>query len=122
MIFSTFNQVHVFLLFLFFGIIFSIIFNILSVIFLKKYLKIFGNIIFETIFYSIFSIFFAIFINLFNLGQFSIVLLISYILGFVWCNFAGKKLFAFFSTKWYNLLIKIKPKRRIRHAKKHKTI
>ncbi len=119
MIFSTFNQLNCFLLFLFFGIIISFIFNLFSVLFLRKYLKIYKKIIFESIFYTIFAVFFVFLLNFYNLGKFSFVLLMAYILGFIWLKFVSSKLIAILENKWYNLLIKIKPKRR-HHAKKHK--
>ncbi len=108
MIFSTFNQLNIFLLFLFFGIIIGIISKIFFVLFLKNFQKIIIKNIIYAIFYTFFSIFFIILINFYNLGQFSYALIISYLLGFFWLNYISKNLVAFLENKWYNIFTKFK--------------
>lgn len=112
MIFSSFNQVNCFLVFLFFGIILGLIDCIISVIFLKKYQKKFIIPIFDAVFYTFFSILFVFLLNIYNFGEFSIVLVLAYILGFYWIKKQLKNLVAFLSLKWYNVVNKIRVKRK----------
>ena len=110
MIFSTFNQLNCFLVFLFFGLILGLISKLIFIIFSKNFQKIIVKNIIYTIFYSIFSIFFVILINLYNLVQHSYALIIAYLLGYLWFNYLSKNLVVFLENKWYNIIIKIKSK------------
>lgn len=109
MIFSTFNQVNCFLIFLFFGIIIGLISKLFFTLILKNYQKIIIKNIFYTVFYTFFSIFFVFLINYYNLGQFNYALIISYLLGYFYFLYISKNLFAFLENKWYNMIIKFKP-------------
>lgn len=120
MIFSSFNHVNCFLVFLFFGIIIGFINLIFSILFLKKYQKKFLNCIFDVFFYTFLSIFFIFLINIFNFGEFSFALILAFLLGFIWIKKACKNLFAFLSKKWYNVFIKLKSNKK--HNEKHKKI
>lgn len=129
MIFSTLNQVNVFLVFLFFGVVFGFLFHFVKLLYrssdkvnplnknktnkkiskkFKKYiekllifLKIFKKTIINTIFYLIFGIIFAFLINFFNFGNFSTVLLFTSILGFMWSYKSTKNLVVFLQKIWY---------------------
>ncbi len=119
MIFSSFNHVNCFLVFLFFGIILGFIDNIISIVFLKNYQKKFVIPIFDTVFYTFFSILFVILLNIFNFGEFSLVLVLAYVLGFYWIKKQLKNLVAFLQTKWYNVINRIRAKRKNeKHVKK----
>ena len=108
MIFSTFNQLNCFLLFLYFGIILGLISKIFFILFLNKFQKIIIKNIIFAIFYTFFSIFFVFLINFYNLGQFSYALILAYILGFLWFNFLSKNLVVFLENKWYTIIRKLK--------------
>ena len=108
MIFSTFNQVNCFLIFLFFGIIIGLISKLFFTLILKNYKKIFKKNVFYTIFYTFFSIIFVFLINFYNLGQFNYALIIAYLLGYFYFLFISKNLFAFLENKWYNKITKLK--------------
>lgn len=117
MIFSTLNQLNCFLIFLFYGITSGIFISIFFVIFLIKQGKILKKIIFEAIFYSFHAIHFNFLINLYNLGKFSLVLLLGFILGLLWAESTCKKLVVFLSEKWYNY---IKARKLIKQKHEHK--
>ena len=119
MIFSSFNHVNCFLVFLFFGIILGFIDSLISIIFLKNYQKKFIIPIFDTVFYTLFLIIFVILLNIFNFGEFSLVLVLAYVLGFYWIKKQLKNLVAFLQTKWYNVINRIRAKRKNeKHVKK----
>ena len=122
MIFSTLNQLNCFILFLFCGIIFGIIFSFFSILFLKKYQKIFQKIIFEGIFYTFFAIFYVFLINFYNFGEFSYVLILAYILGFLWIKKVLKNLVVKLQNKWYNCInLKRMQNGKKQRKSKHKT-
>lgn len=107
MIYTTQNQLNCLLIFLFLGFIFGIFFHIYNLIFAVNFQKKLLKTLFLSIFYSFFSIFFIILINFFNLGQVSIVLIITYILGFIWAKNIFSNLVVYLEKKWYNKLTKI---------------
>ena len=104
MIFSTFNQLNIFLVFLFFGIIFGLIANIFFTLNTINFSKNIKKTIINSIFYVIFAIFFVNFLIYFNFGKFSIILLSGYIFGYSFSKKTTKNLFAFLENKWYNLI------------------
>lgn len=119
MIFSSFNHVNCFLVFLFFGIILGFIDSLISIIFLKKYQKKFVIPIFDVIFYTIFTLLFVFLLNFYNFGEFSLTIVLAYILGFYWIKKELKNLVAFLQGKWYNVFSKIRIKRKNeKHIKK----
>lgn len=107
MIFSTFNQINVFLIFLFNGIVFSIIFNLFSVFFLKFHQKTIQKCIFECIFYSFFGILFIFSINYFNFGEYSLILILAQIMAHVWTSKTINKSIVKLENKWYNHVMKL---------------
>ena len=108
MIFSTFNQLNCFLLFLYFGIILGLISKIFFILFLNKFQKIIIKNIIFAIFFTFFSIFFVFLINYFNFGQYNYALIFSYLLGYFYFLYISKNLFAFLENKWYNTITKLK--------------
>ena len=120
MIFQTENQINIFLIFLFLGIILEIFFSIIKIVFLIKFKKNFKKNILNCLFFSIFSLIFVVFLIFFNFGIFKISILIAYILGFCWSNFVCKNLVVFFENKWYNTIIKIKQTKKEEYANKSK--
>ena len=101
MIFSTFNHLNIFLIFLFLGLIFGFIYLILNIIFLHCFSKnIIKNII-NCIFYTFFTCFFNIFINIFNFGKINLTLITSCLVGYVWCLKVFKNLLVFYKNKCY---------------------
>lgn len=115
MIFSTFNQLDCFLIFLFYGIISGLISNLFSAFFLIKQSKKYKKIIFDAFFCSFHAIKFNFLINFYNLGKFSIVLAISYLVGILWIELTSKNLVVFLSNKWYNYINKRKSTLKIKH-------
>lgn len=104
MIFSTFNQLNIFLVFLFFGIIFGLIANMFFTLNIINFSKNIKKTILNSIFYVIFAVFFVNFLIYFNFGKFSFVLLCGYVFGYLWSRNTSKNLFAFLENKWYNLI------------------
>ena len=102
MIFSSANQLNCLFLFITIGIFAELFANIFFIVFLKNYQKNVIKIIFDSIFYTFFSILFIFSIIYFNFGEFSITLLLSYILGIFWIKILTHKLVVFFECKWYN--------------------
>lgn len=123
MIFSTFNQINTFLVFLFLGVVFGFVFHFVKLLYrekaeinfknkstkkfkiklkiLLKKLILFKKIIINSLFYLIFGVIFAILINFYNFGIFSIVLLSSSISGFIWSYKSTKNLVVFLQKFWY---------------------
>ena len=120
MMFSTFNQLNCFLIFLFFGIVFGIIINLFSIIFLKKFQKIIIKCVFDCIFCIFFCIFLIFLLINFNFGKISFVLIIIFLFGFLLPKFVFKKTFVFLENKWYNLVNKFFKGLKIKHEHKSK--
>ena len=120
MIFYTINQLNNFLIAIFFGFIFGSIKNIFDVVYLLNSQKKIINILINTIFYTFFTCFFVFFINIFNFGLLNIVLLLSFILGFVWCKIVFKKTVVFCKNKWYNVLTNTHKLKKENHGNKSK--
>ena len=77
MIFQTENQINVFLIFLFFGLICCLLFNLLKTLFLINFFKNFIKILFYCVFYCVFSCFFVILLIFYNYGKFSFSILLE---------------------------------------------
>ncbi len=106
MIFFSVNQLYSFCLVLFCGLIFGLVYSVLGVFFIKNH----QNKIFEFIFKFILSIIFSIFlifsVNIFYFGQFNIVIIASFFLGFWWSTKTLEKSLDFFEIKLYYVYIK----------------
>jgi len=106
MIFISFNQLNIFLIFLFFGFVFSLIYNLINTILLFKFLKKINKIIINSIFFILFSCVFVFFLNIFNFGIINITLSLAYIFGFVLGVKVLNKTVVFLQNKWYTILNK----------------
>lgn len=104
MIFKTINQLEYAIIFLFSGILIGLFNLIFSLFTSKKPVKLFEKITKNTIFYAIFAVFFEILIFFYNFGKFSITLLISYFVGFLWSKFLTRNLVVILKKKCYNAL------------------
>ena len=122
MIFSTLNQINIFIIFLFFGFLIGFIFNIFSTLFLQKYQKNYQKNIFFCIFSAFFVLFFTFLKNIFNFGIFSPALLFGYGASFLYSIKLLKNLVVFLQNKWYTIFIKyILPKRKKNETKRRKS-
>ena len=118
MIFSTFNQLNNFLIFIFVGLLMAFFYSILEICFLINFKKKLKNIIFNSVFYIFFAVLFVILLNIFNFGKFNISLLLATIGGYVWFRNASKNLVVFLKNKWYNTLNRLKRKTNAKQQKK----
>ena len=107
MIFQTNNQTTNLIIFLFCGIIVGLISIFYFLLFTQNFQKKSVNLIIFTIFYSFFTIFFIFLTNFLNFGKFSIVLLFSFLLGYVWVKQLVKKSVVILEKKWYTILNKL---------------
>lgn len=102
MIFSTQNQLYILLIFLLGGIISGICSSFFSIIFLKKYQKNLVKSVFLSVFYLFFCVFFIFLLNFFNFGNFSLILVLSYLIGFLSTKNLTKNLVVILQDLWYN--------------------
>ena len=107
MIFSTLNQLNIFLIFVFGGILCEIIRSVFNTLFLINFQKKLTKTIFFFIFYSFFSIFFVFLINFFNFGKLSIVTIFAFVLGKQTTKFTIKKTVVILENLWYNKIRKL---------------
>lgn len=105
MIFSTINQLPLFCITVFAGIIASIGNSILGIIFLSKHQKRFVNVIFKIICLLLASIALIFFINYFCYGNFSPIIILGFIFGYIWIKLSSVKLLDFLQIKFYYMYI-----------------
>ncbi len=105
MIFFSTNQLYSFCLVMLCGIIFGIFYTILGVILLKNHQNKIFNFIFKFILSLIFSVFLIFSINIFYFGQFNLIIICAFFVGFIWCNKTLNKLLDFFEIKFYHIYI-----------------
>lgn len=122
MIFFSVNQLYSFCLVLFFGIICGIINSILGVIFIKNHQKNIFNFIFKIILSLIFVLFLIFSINIYYFGDFSPIIILSFILGYIWCKKTVQNLLDFFEIKFYHVYIKIYNNIKFYLARKNESI
>ncbi len=108
MIFSTFNQLNSFIIFLFCGFIYGFICSIFKIIFLIKNEKIIKKSMFDCIFYAFLIVFYYFLTIFLNFGNISLVLLLSLIVGKISFEWLGRNLVVFLQNKWYNIINKRK--------------
>lgn len=108
MIYSTQNQLNLFLIVTFLGLFSGLIFQLIKFIFKINFSKKIIKNVFFTIFFAIFYFIFNIFLILFNFGEFSLTLLFGLILGFIWFESLSKNLLVFLKILCYNKFIKRK--------------
>lgn len=104
MIFQTQNQVNNFLIFVFFGLIIGLISSIYFLIFFKNFQKIIVKNVLNLIFYTFFCIFYIFLTNIFNFGNFSLVLLFAYYLPYIFIKHITRKLVGVLEKKWYTII------------------
>ena len=107
MIFNTLSQLNLLIIFLFFGLICGFISIIYFAITLKNHNKNLINIILNCIFYAFLSVFYAFLINFFNFGIFSLTLVLTFSIGFVWSKKLLNKLLVILEKKCYTLYKKL---------------
>ncbi len=122
MIFFSVNQLYSFCLVLFFGIICGVINSILGVIFIKNHQKNIFNFIFKIILSFIFVLFLIFSINIYYFGDFSPIIILSFILGYIWCKKTVQNLLDFFEIKFYHVYIKIYNNIKFYLARKNESI
>ncbi|MFQ6724218.1 MAG: spore cortex biosynthesis protein YabQ [Clostridia bacterium] len=122
MIFFSVNQLYSFCLVLCSGLIFGLIYSILGVIFIKNHQNNIFNFIFKFILGIIFSIFLVFSINIFYFGQFNLIIIVSFSLGFWWSKKTLEKLLDFFEIKFYYVYIKLKKLIKFYFERKHESI
>ena len=122
MIFFSANQLYSFCLISACGIIFGLICGVLGVDFVEKHQKNIINFIFKFILSLFFSIFLIFSINLFYFGDFNIVIISAFILGFIWCRKTTQKMLDFFEIKFYHVYINLHKQIKFVLEKKHESI
>ncbi len=122
MIFFTLNQVHSFCLVLFCGILCGAFSGILGVALLKNHQNHILSFIFKAIVGIIVSIFLVFSINIFYFGQFNIVIIVAFFIGFVWIYKTLKNLLDFFETKFYYICIRLHKWLKFYFERKHESI
>lgn len=108
MMFQTQNQLNLFLIFIFLGIVFSTLFCVIKIFFsLKNRKNILKNVILA-IFFAFFSIFFMFLLFFLNNGKSFVTLSLSTFCGFIWSNQSFSKIVVKLEKKWYTLINKTK--------------
>ena len=101
MIFFSINQLYSFCLILFCGILCGLIYSIFCVFLIKNHQNKLINFIFNfltSIFVGILLIFS---VNIFYFGQFNLIIILSFFIGFIWSTKTLRFLLDFFETKVY---------------------
>ena len=106
MIFFATSQLYSFCLILMCGIFFGLFYGVFEIILVKKHQNNIIDFIFKFIFSLIFSIFLIYSINIFYFGDFNLIIISAFILGFVWCKKSTQNLLDFFEIKFYYIYIK----------------
>lgn len=122
MIFFSANQLYSFCLVLLCGIIYGIFYNILGVFLIKNHQNNIFNFIFKLILSIIFSIFLIFSVNIFYFGQFNIIIIIAFLLGFIWIKKTFSNLLDFLEIKFYHIYIKILKHIKFYFERKHESI
>lgn len=122
MIFFSANQLYSFCLVLLCGIICGIFNIILGVLLIKNHQNNIFNFIFKLIFGVIFSIFLIFSINIFYFGQFNLVIIGAFLLGFIWIKKTFSNLLDFLEIKFYYIYIKTIKLVKFYFERKHESI
>ena len=107
MIFFSVNQLYSFCLVMCCGLILGVFYSILGVFFVKNHQKYIAEFIFKLFLSVIFSIFLVFSVNIFYFGQFNVIIIASFCLGFAWSKKTLKKSLDFFEIKFYYIYIKL---------------
>ena len=122
MIFFSTNQLYSFCIILFWGVIFGVIYTILGIFLIKNYQNNIFNFIFKFIFSLIYSISLIFLINIFYFGQFNLIIISAFILGFVWSKKTLGNLLDFLQIKFYHIYIKTYKRLKFYLERKHESI
>lgn len=122
MIFFTVNQLYSFCLILFCGIICCVFNSFLGVFLIKNHQNKIFKFIFKLFLSLIFSIFLIFSINSFYFGQYNIVLILAFAIGFLWCEKTLHKSLDFLELKFYYIYIKLIRRLTFYHESKHQSI
>ena len=122
MIFFSTNQLYSFCLVMLSGIIFSILYCFFSIILLKNHQNKLFNFIFKFILSLIFSIFLIFSINIFYFGEFNLIIISAFFVGFVWIIKTLDKMLDFFEIKFYHIYIKCLKWIKFYFERKHESI
>lgn len=122
MIFFSVNQLYSFCLVLLCGIICGIFNTILGVVLIKNHQNNIFNFIFKLILSIIFSIFLVFSINIFYFGQFNVIIIGAFLLGFIWIKKTFSNLLDFLEIKFYHIYIKTIKLVKFYFERKHESI
>ena len=122
MIFFSTNQLYSFCLVLFCGIIFGLIYSVLGVILVKNHQNDITNFIFKFILGLFFGFFLIFSVNIFYFGNFNLIIIGAFTLGFYWCLKTLNKMLDFFEIKFYHIYIRLYKLLRICLEKNHESI
>lgn len=122
MIYSTFSQIKSLYIVLLFGLFVSASIYLFKIILVYNQSKTFFKNLQNIFFTSLAGIVLICAINLYNYGEYNIILMLCYLLEIYYLNFSLKKSLAFLSDKVYHIYIKILKKGRIKIARKFRSI
>ena len=122
MIFFSINQLYSFCLILFCGILGGLIYSIFCVFLIKNH----QNKLISFIFNFLTSIFVGILltfsVNIFYFGQFNLIIILSFFIGFIWSTKTLRFLLDFFETKVYYIYNKSFKYIKLYLVRKHESI
>lgn len=122
MIYSTFSQLKAVYMILLAGFICSVIIFLLKSILIYNYCNTFFKNILSFIFTLMLGLILILFVNLFNYGEYNIILILLYLIEINWIEKRLRKLLDFFSLKVYNYYKYIIKWEKYRIARKIKSI
>ena len=122
MIYSTFTQLKAVYMILLAGAGCSLLIFLLKSLFIYNYSSVVVKNIQSFIFSLVIGFWLILFINLFNYGEYNIILVMLYLIEINWINKRLRKLLDFFSSKVYNCYKHIIRWEKYRRAGKIKSI
>lgn len=122
MIFFSINQLYSFCLIMFCGVLCCIFNLFLGVFLIKNHQNKAFEFIFKLFLSLIFSVFLIFSVNFFYFGQYNIVLILAFILGYIWCLKTLHKLLDFLELKFYYIYIKLIRRFKVYSESKHQSI
>ncbi len=122
MIFASINQLYIFCIIIFGGMLSAVINGILGVVFITKYHNKMFNIIFNLINLLAVSCILIFFVGYFCYGDFSPIIIIGFLSGFVWIKLSLVKLLDFLQIKFYYMYINIIKSIKFYFARKNESI
>lgn len=122
MIFFSINQLYSFCLILFCGILCGLIYSIFCVFLIKNHQNKLINFIFNFLVSIFVGIFLIFSINIFYFGQFNLIIILSFFIGFIWSTKSLRFLLDFFETKVYYIYNKSFKYIKFCFVRKHESI